>query len=177
LITSDITYWMRSPNEVAEEVKLRHGNAQEKNVSSLETFMVQPFGDGLPTEYKLSELAMVIEARTTELFEMVHAEMKRSGYDGLLRAGVVLTGGCALLPGIGELAAEVLGCPVRIAKPEKLTGMADALRSPAYSTAVGLLRLGLQMDTASTTPTNGTSAPLRIGNLLSGFIRRLLPDE
>ena len=122
---------------------------------------------------------MVIEARVTELFEFVQAEIKRSGYDGLLRAGVVLTGGCAQLPGIREVAAEVLGCPVRIAKPEKLTGMADALRSPAYSTSVGLLRLGLQMESAvQTQPVgNGSMPGVRLGSFISGFFRRLLPDD
>lgn len=178
LITSDITHWMHCPVEVAEEVKVRHGSAQEKAVSAYDTFMMQPFGEGLPTEYKLSELAMVIEARAGELFEMIQAEMKRSGYAGLLRAGVVLTGGCALLPGIRDLAADVLGCPVRVAKPERLAGMADALRNPAYSTSVGLLRLGLQMDSAPIAiGSNGSGVPTRIGNLLTGFFKRLLPDD
>ena len=64
--------------------------------------MVQPVGEGMPQEVKHNELAMVIEARVTELFELVQAEIKRSGYDGLLRAGVVLTGGCAQLPDCGK---------------------------------------------------------------------------
>ena len=94
LITNDITLWMHVPFEVAEAVKIQHGHAQENEVSKLETFLVQPFGEGMPMEVKHSDLAMVIEARVTELFELVQAEIKRSGYDGLLRAGVVLTGGC-----------------------------------------------------------------------------------
>ncbi len=179
LITNDITHWMHVPFEVAEAVKLQYGNAQQKAVSQVETFLVQPFGEGMPMEVKHSDLAMVIEARVTELFEFVQAEIKRSGYDGLLRAGVVLTGGCAQLPGIREVAAEVLDCPVRIAKPEKLTGMADALRNPAYSTSVGLLRLGLQMESAvSTQPVgNGALPAAKLGGLISGFFRRLLPDD
>ena len=178
LITNDITHWMHVPFDVAEAVKLQYGNAQQKAVSSVETFLVQPFGEGMPMEVKHSDLAMVIEARVTELFEFVQAEIKRSGYDGLLRAGVVLTGGCAQLPGIREVAAEVLDCPVRIAKPEKLTGMADALRNPAYSTSVGLLRLGLQMESAvSTQPVSNGVPAAKIGGLISGFFRRLLPDD
>jgi cell division protein FtsA len=91
---------------------------------------------------------------------------------------VVLTGGCALLPGIRELAAEILNCPVRVAKPEKLTGLADSLRSPAFSTGVGLLRLGLQMDSAPiAVGSPGNGVPLRIGNLLTGIFNRLLPDD
>ncbi len=178
LITNDITHWMHVPFDVAEAVKLQYGNAQQSAVSQVETFLVQPFGEGMPMEVKHSDLAMVIEARVTELFEFVQAEIKRSGYDGLLRAGVVLTGGCAQLPGIREVAAEVLDCPVRIAKPEKLTGMADALRSPAYSTGVGLLRLGLQMESAvSTQPVSNGVPSAKLGGLISGFFRRLLPDD
>lgn len=179
LITNDITHVMHVPFDVAEAVKIQYGSAREQDVSSLETFLVQPFGEGMPTEVRHSDLAAVIEARITELFEFVQAEIKRSGYDGLLRAGVVLTGGCALLPGIREVAAEVLGCPVRVAKPEKITGMADALRSPAYSTSVGLLRLGLQMESAGQTQAvgNGSMPGVKIGSFLSGFFRRLLPDD
>lgn len=179
MITNDITHWMHVPFEVAEAVKLQHGHAMEKGVNPLESFLVQPFGEGLPAEVKRSDLAMVIEARVTEIFELVQTEIKRSGYDGLLRAGAVVTGGCALLPGIREVAAQVLGCPVRVARPEKLTGMADALRSPAYSTSVGLLRLGLQMDTMATPLplANGSASGAKLGSLLSGFFKRLLPDD
>jgi cell division protein FtsA len=178
LITNDITHYMHVPFDVAEAVKLQYGNAQQQDASPLDTFLVQPFGEGMPMEVKHSDLAMVINARVSELFELVQAEIKRSGYDGLLRAGVVLTGGCAQLPGIREVAAEVLGIPVRIAKPEKITGMADALRSPAYSTSVGLLRLGLQMESAIQTQAvgNGSMPGVRIGSFLSGLVKRLLPD-
>jgi len=181
LITNDITHWMHVPFDVAETVKVQHGCAQESMVSPSETFLVQPFGEGLPTEVHRNELAMVIEARVTELFELVQTEIKRSGYDGLLRAGAVITGGCALLPGIHEVAQTVLGVPVRIAKPEKLTGVADVLRSPSFSTSVGLLRLGLQMDAVAPTNGNGDhnggASPLKVGNLLRGFFQRLLPDD
>lgn len=178
LMTNDITHWMHVPFDVAEAVKVQHGCALESMVSPLETFLVQPFGEGMPTEVHRSELAMVMEARVTELFEMVQTEVKRSGYDGLLRAGAVITGGCAQLPGIREIAQKILNCPVRVAKPEKLTGMADALRSPSFSTSVGLLRLGLQMDAvASTTFSADNGSQIKVGNLIKGFFQRLLPDE
>jgi cell division protein FtsA len=180
MMTNDITHWMHVPFDVAEAVKTQHGCAMESMVSPTETFLVQPFGEGLPTEIHRSELSMVLEARVTELFEMVQTEIKRSGYDGLLRAGAVITGGCAQLPGAREIAARVLNCPVRIAKPEKLTGMADALRSPSFSTSVGLLRLGLQMDSMSAVVANGDAsggAPLKLGNLLRGFFKGLIPPD
>ncbi|NOG50436.1 MAG: hypothetical protein HND48_14180 [Chloroflexi bacterium] len=89
-------------------------------------------------------MAEVIEARTEEIFEKCRDEIKRSGYDGLLRAGAVLTGGTSQLPGIEELAKQMLGIPIRLARPERLTGLGDMLKAPAYSTSIGLLRLGLQ---------------------------------
>lgn len=179
LVTNDITHWMRIPFEDAEAIKRQYGHAVTRAVDPVETFLVQPFGEGLPIEAKRADLAMVIEARIEELFELVHKEIKRSGYDGLLRAGMVITGGCAALPGVREIAEETLGVPVRVARPERLTGMADALRSPAYSTSVGLLRLGLQMDTVRQYEPdgNGTLPTARIGSWLGGFFRRLLPDD
>jgi cell division protein FtsA len=178
-VTNDITYVMRIPFLDAEAAKLKYGHAAPRKIDASETFLVQPFGEGYPEERKRSELAMVIEARVEEMFELVQREIKRSGYDGLLRAGAVITGGGAQLPGLREIAEEQLKFPVRIGKPERLTGMADTLKNPAYSTSVGLLRLGLEMDAA---------APIASGNGRSGgnvslwtrlidLLRRLLPDD
>jgi len=177
LITSDITHWLQVPFELAEAVKLQRGHCVPKRVSELDSFLVEPFGEGLPIETKRRELAGVIEARVEEIFEKCRDEIKRSGYDGLLRAGAVLTGGTAALPGIDELAKSVLGVPIRLAKPEKLTGLADMLRSPAYSTPIGLLRLGLQMDTVSASDAQTAPAPGKLGDWVRGFFKRLLPDD
>jgi cell division protein FtsA len=179
LVTNDITYWMNVSFELAEAVKIERGHAHARSVGPLETFLVEPFGDGMPIEVNRAELAEVIEARVEEIFEKVLQEIKRSGYDGLLRAGAVITGGCSQLPGIKEVASRILNCPVRVARPEKLTGMADVLRNPSYSTSVGLLRLGLQMDTAlpvsPTTP--GAQPSAKIGQILGSIFKRLLPDD
>jgi cell division protein FtsA len=86
------------------------------------------------------ELAHIIEERVAEIFSLTLQEIKRSGYDGLLPAGMVLTGGTSALPGIKRVASQVLNMPVRTAQPENLTGLVDRLNSPAYSTGVGLLR-------------------------------------
>lgn len=159
LVTSDITYWMNVPFDLAEAVKIQRGHALKRAIDPLETFLVEPFGDGMPIEVKREELADVIEARIEEICEKVQQEIKRSGYDGLLRAGAVITGGCSQLPGVREVAQRVFGFPVRLAKPERLTGMADMLRNPSYSTSVGLLRLGLQMDTPAPSETTPITAP------------------
>jgi cell division protein FtsA len=178
-LTNDITHWMHVPFDEAEMVKIHNGHAQRRGVGLAETFVVQPFGEGMPTEFHRHELAEVIELRTIEIFELAQREIKRSGYDGLLRAGAVITGGSSQLPGIREIAQETFGFPVRLAKPERLTGMADTLRSPSFSTSVGLLGLGLEMDNAeSGGHSNGqTPVTINLGNLLGGLFRRLLPDN
>jgi cell division protein FtsA len=177
-VTSDITYWMNVPFELAEDVKRKHGHARERDVSELETFLVEPFGDGMPQEVSRRGLAMVTEARMSEMLEQVQKEIKRSGYDGLLRAGAVITGGSSQIEGMKDLAHDVLGCPIRMGKPERLTGMADTLKNPSYSTSIGLLRMGLDFDVAfyeedSSSPLPGTK---NIGNMLGNFLKRLLPD-
>lgn len=178
-VTNDITYFTHIPFNTAEAVKVQYGSALPKTVDPLETLLVEPFGEGIPTEIKRTELAMIIEARIEEIFDFVHKEIKRSGYDGLLRAGAVITGGCSQLQGVQEVATKKLGLPVRMAKPERITGMTDALRNPSYSTSVGLLRLGLEMDTMidPAPGSDGLISGARIGHFLGNFFRRLLPDD
>jgi len=179
-VTQDITYWMNVPFDLAEDVKIKHGHARQKDVSDLETFIVEPFGEGLPKEVSRRELAFVIEARIEEMMEAIQKEIKRSGYEGMLRAGAVFTGGSSQIPGLKEIATDWLDCPVRLGKPERVTGMADLLKNPSYSTSVGLLRMGLNFESGSgeLDSSNGGSLPGgNIGNLLGGFFRRLLPDD
>ena len=179
LITNDLTYGLNVSFDVAEAVKIHHGHAQLKAVDPLETFLIEPFGEGMPIQVERAAVAEIIEARVTELFGMVKKEIKRSGYDGMLRAGAVITGGCAQLPGLKEVAAREMGFPVRIAKPERLTGMADALRDPAYSTSVGLLRMGLSMDSGTPRVSTMQNKSVPGGGLvkaLGGVFKRLLPD-
>ena len=178
-VTNDITFFTHIPFDTAEAVKMQYGHALSSQIDKLETLLVEPFGDGMPTEISRHVLAEIIEARVEEIFSLVHKEIKRSGYDGLLRAGAVITGGCSQLPGMKEVAARVLNIPVRMAKPERLTGMVDALRNPSYSTSVGLLRLGLEMDVAEPTVSNGNHpiAGIKIGQALGNLFKRLLPDN
>ncbi len=178
-ITNDITYLTHIPVDTAETLKVQYGHANPRAVDPLETLLVEPFGDGMPTEIRRAELAEIIEARTEEMFQHVHKEIKRSGYDGLLRAGAVITGGVTDMPGVREVAHRVLKMPVRLAKPERLTGMADSLRHPSFSTSVGLLRLGLEMDSVveSSQESHNTASGSRFGEMLGNFFRRLLPDD
>jgi cell division protein FtsA len=145
LITSDIAHGLRLPISQAEEIKKQHGHAVESEVGENEEFHVRPFGEELPLQIRRRELALIIEARVEEIFGLVLQEIKRSGYDGLLPAGMVLTGGSSSIAGIRTVGSRVLGLPVRIAQPDNLVGMTDQLFSPAYSTSVGLLKWQMLM--------------------------------
>ncbi len=177
-ITQDISHGLRLPLVQAEEVKKQQGHAIRSAVGPEEYFTVQPFGEDRPIQVSRYDLAHIIEARVTEIFELIHQEIKRSGYDGLLPAGLVLTGGTALLPGIRQLASEVLGLPVRTAQPESLLGMVDRLHSPAFSTSVGLLYWGLHLAQRGAVSAGGRrrrrGEPTLLDHLKDWF-KRLLP--
>ncbi len=177
-VTQDITYWMRVPFGLAEQVKIQRGHADMNAVNESEVFPVEPFGgEILPVSRR--DLAMVIEARFEEIFELVEKEIKRSGYAGLLRAGAVITGGSSQLPGYRDLASRILNLPVRLAHPERVTGIADTLKNPSYSTSVGLLRLGLEMDSmAETDLAANMGLPVtNWGRRMNEFLRRFLPQD
>jgi cell division protein FtsA len=138
-ITTDIATGLRLPLAQAEEIKKKHGFALKSGVGAEEYLTVKAYGEDAPVQISRQDLAHIIEARVEEIFSLTLQEIKRSGYDGLLPAGMVLTGGTSLLPGIRQLASQVLGIPVRTAGPEKLVGLVDHLKNPAYSTGFGLL--------------------------------------
>jgi len=176
LITSDIAHGLRLSLTQAEEVKKKYGHAIRDDVGSEELFSVRSFGSDNPIQMNRKDLAFIIEARAEEIFRFVLQEVKRSGYDGLLPAGVVLTGGSSLLPGIRTLASDVLGLPVRIAQPENLLGLVDQLYSPAYSTSVGLLYWALLVDEALTPKVVKTPPiPNDLWDRIKDFANRLLP--
>jgi cell division protein FtsA len=144
-VTQDIAHGLRLPFPQAEEVKKQQGHAVRAEVGSEEYFSIRPFGEDHPAQINRQDLAHIIEARTEEIFNLIQQEIKRSGYDGLLPAGIVLTGGTSALPGIKRVAGEVLRMPVRTAQPENLVGLVEKLSSPSFSTSVGLLRWALTM--------------------------------
>ncbi len=176
-ITNDIAHGLRLPITQAEEIKKQHGFAIEEEVPTNEIFSVRSFSEEQPAQISRKELSHIIEARVEEIFELVLQEIKRSGYDGLLPAGMVLTGGTSSLPGIRALASRTLGLPVRIAQPENLMGLTDQLNSPAYSTSVGLLYWALLMSETSIAPRGGfqmKGVNINWDNV-KNFLKRLLP--
>ena len=178
-ITSDIAHGLRLPQSEAEQIKLQHGHAMQKAIGVEEFFLVKAFGEEEPVRVSRKDLVHIIEARAEEIFSLVLQEIKRSGYDGLLPAGMVLTGGSSALPGIRELASQALGLPVQIAQPQNLIGMVDKLQSPAFSTSVGLLNwASLMSEFAQETPSRRTfGRPRQQVNWdgFKNFLRRLLP--
>lgn len=182
-VTSDIAAGLRLPMTQAEEIKKINGYAIEREVDSNELLVVRSIGENEPVQVRRKDLAHIIEARVEEIFQLVLQEIKRSGYDGLLPAGMVLTGGTSNLPGMRALASEVLGLPVRIARPENLVGLVDQLHSPAFSTSVGLLHWALLMNETSSAPGRTRSKGGRlenfdwdaVKNFTKQILRQLLP--
>lgn len=172
-LTNDIAQVLHLPLETAESIKRRHGHAQAAAIETNEAFAVRPFGQDRSVQIRRQDLAEILEPRVEELFTLVRQEVKRSGYDGLLPAGVVLTGGTSLLPGIREVAADVLRLPVRFAQPEDVRGLVDRLRSPVFSTSIGLLRWAqMQTDDEEYIRSSWPKLGLRSA---TDFLRRLLP--
>jgi cell division protein FtsA len=151
-ITQDIAHGLRLPVAQAEEIKKQQGHAVRSEVGAEEYFNIRPFGEDKPVRINRQDLAHIIEARTAEIFGLIMQEVKRSGYDGLLPAGMVLTGGTSALPGIRRIAAQALDMGVRTGRPERLVGLVDRLNSPAYATSVGLLQWALTMHEQQLTP-------------------------
>ena len=145
-ITSDIAHGMRLPFSQAEELKIRYGHCLPSEVAPDESFRVKSFGDDGEVILNRRELATIIEARVEEIFSLLLQEIKRSGYDGLLPAGMVVTGGSSALKGLPDVARNVLRMPVRLGQPSNLTGMVDKLQSPAFSTSIGLVQWAMLMN-------------------------------
>ena len=109
-----------------------------------ETIKVPSVGDRPPRDLSRQALAEVVEPRYEELFSLVQAELRRSGFENLVAAGMVLTGGTSKMEGVVELAEEIFHMPVRIGSPQNVRGLTDIVDNPIYSTGVGLLLYGMQ---------------------------------
>ena len=143
-VTNDIAVALRTPTQYAEEIKIKYGCALTQLASSDETIEVPSVGERPARRLARQTLAEVVEPRYEELLTLVQAELRRSGFEDLVAAGIVLTGGSAKMEGLVELAEEVFHCPVRVGTPQYVTGLADVVRNPIYATGVGLLLFGQQ---------------------------------
>jgi cell division protein FtsA len=142
--TNDIATGLRTPMAEAERIKIKYGCASTNMVDEEETIEVPSVGGRPPRTLPRHVLCDIIEPRAEEIFAAVRHVVAETGYGDMLAAGVVITGGTTLLDGMPELGEQVLGLPVRRASPVGVGGLIDVVRSPAYSTAVGLVKYGAE---------------------------------
>jgi len=143
-VTNDLAAALRTPFAEAERLKQRCGQAVAWKASVDLSIDVPGIGGRATQKLSPRALALVIEPRAEEMLALVRSEVERAGCEGLLRAGVVLTGGGAVLSGMTDLAERVFRTPVRLGVPLHLSGLVDVVASPMYSTAVGLVLHGLK---------------------------------
>ncbi len=147
-MTNDIAVGLRTPQEEAEAIKKRWGCASSKMIKPGESIEVPSIGGRKSRELSRQILGDILEPRVVEIFERVQREIEKMKLTELLASGVVLTGGSCLLPGMVEVAEEVIGLPVRLGVPRHVGGLVDVVKSPVYSTGVGLLMYGAQQEMA-----------------------------
>ncbi len=141
-LTSDIAIGLRTPQLEAERIKQKYGCALASMVNKDETLDVPSVGGRQPRVISRQILCEILEPRVEEIFQLVHREIQKCGYEDLLASGVVITGGSTLLAGMPELAEEVIGLPVRRGMPRGIGGLVDVVKSPMYATGVGLVVYG-----------------------------------
>lgn len=164
-VTNDIAMALRTPTPNAEEIKIKYACALAKLTSPDETIKVPSVGDRQPRDLSRQALAEVVEPRYDELFTLVQAELRRSGYEDLIAAGIVLTGGTSKMEGVIELAEEIFHMPVRLGAPQNIRGLSDIVNNPIYSTGVGLLIYAMKQQQAGGRA--GSSTKESQGSLLS----------
>jgi len=143
-VTNDIAMALRTPTDDADEIKVKYACALTQLANGADSIKVPSVGDRPPRELSRQALAEVVEPRYVELFTLVQQELQRSGFQDMLAAGIVLTGGTSKMEGVVDLAEEIFHAPVRVGAPHNVAGLADIVRNPIYSTGVGLLLYGLK---------------------------------
>ena len=161
-VTNDIAVSLRTPAQYAEEIKIKYACALSQLANPDETIEVPSVGDRPPRRLARQTLAEVVEPRYEELFQLVRKELRRSGFEELIAAGVVLTGGSAKMEGVIDLAEEVFHMPVRLGIPQYVDGLADVVRNPIHATGVGLLLYGKE---ALENRANAARAKLGLGGM------------
>ncbi len=164
-VTNDIAYGVHTPTTHAEDIKIKYACALAQLAHSEETVQVPSVGDRPPRRLARQALAQSVQARYEEIFEMVHDELRRSGYESLVAAGVVLTGGAARMEGALELAEEVFQKMVRLGVPQHVTGFGDVVTSQIHATGVGLLLHGAR--------SGGMRSTGPIGGSVGGMVEKV----
>lgn len=154
-VTNDIAVALRTPPKEAEDLKIRHGCALRQLADARDMIEVPSVGDRPAKTLSRQTLAEFIEPRMEELYSLVQAELRRSGFEELLSSGIVITGGSAAMQGMVELGEEVFHMPVRLGYPRYEGGLSEVMRNPRYATGVGLLLAGLE--------NRGRDNPVKLG--------------
>lgn len=167
-VTNDIAVALRTPTASAEEIKKKYGCALTQLAHRDETIEVPGVGERPPRKLSRQTLAEVIEPRVEELFGLVQAELRRSGFEDVIGSGIVLTGGSSKMEGMIDLAEEVFHMPVRLGIPQYVGGLKGVVQNPVFATGVGLVLYGARCrDGKSYVPHTGAAAGLK------GMLRRM----
>ncbi len=142
-VTNDIAVAIRTPTQSAEDIKIRFGCAISQMIGTDESFDVTSVSERKAMKMSRQTLAEVIQPRDEELLSLVINEIRRSGFEELIPAGVVLTGGASRMEGVLDLAEEIFHAPVRLGIPKNVSGLQDVVRNPIYAATVGLIQAGL----------------------------------
>jgi cell division protein FtsA len=142
-ITNDIAMALRTPTQNAEDIKIRYGCAL-RQLADDGVLEVPGVGERGPRSLSRQTLAEVIEPRVEELYTLVQAELRRSGYEDLMSSGIVITGGSSIMQGMVELGEEIFHMPVRLGIPKYVGGLSEVVKTPRMATGVGLLLYGLE---------------------------------
>ena len=169
-VTNDIAMALRTPTQNAEEIKIKYACALTQLAGADETIKVPSVGDRAPRDLSRQALAEVVEPRYEELFTLVQSELRRSGFEDLIPAGIVITGGSSTMEGVVELAEEIFHMPARLACPQAVSGMTEVVNNPIYATGVGLLIHGFrQMDLGRAPALKGEDAPTLFERMKAWF--------
>ena len=165
-LTSDIATGLRTPFNDAERIKIRYGCAVTARIPKEEIIEVPSVGGREDRQVSRQILGRIVEPRMEEILNLALKEIVRSGYEDLLAAGVVLTGGTALLSGINEMAEQIFDMPVRMGNPTGVGGLCDVVNSPAYTVGVGLIVYGSKQIA-------GDSVYRKTGNIFGNMVRTI----
>jgi cell division protein FtsA len=161
-VTNDIAVSMRTPTQYAEDIKVRYACALSQLANPDESIEVPSVGDRPARRLARQTLAEVVEPRYEELFGLIRDELRRSGFEEVIAAGIVMTGGSARMEGAIDLAEEIFHVPVRLGLPQQVKGLAEVVQNPIYSTGVGLLLYARENTRGAT---RGRALPVNVNGI------------
>ncbi len=173
-LTNDISIGLRTPLPEAEKIKIEHGTCMPENVRSGETIEVPAVGGRAPKKLSKGILAEILEPRVEEIFSLLKKELFANGLENSFPAGFVLTGGSVVLDGIIEIAESVFNVPVRIGEPDKIGGLKDIVKNPAYATGVGLIIFGSKVSCKMDFKVNESQGFTKILNRMKQWFKDII---